>query len=92
MVDYIADYYQGVEARPVRPSVEPGYLKVGNTCSVYSCVLHEFIARRVFDGPTSDGYSTVLGVSEGAVSWIDVYLFGSWWSLLQRQSSPTRLS
>lgn len=28
MVDYIADYYQGVESLPVRARVEPGYLKV----------------------------------------------------------------
>lgn len=28
MVDYIADYYQGVESLPVRAIVEPGYLKV----------------------------------------------------------------
>ncbi|CAM9686184.1 unnamed protein product, partial [Ectocarpus sp. 8 AP-2014] len=27
MVDYIADYYQGVESLPVRAIVEPGYLK-----------------------------------------------------------------
>ncbi|CAN0541933.1 unnamed protein product, partial [Ectocarpus sp. 8 AP-2014] len=27
MVDYIADYYQGIESRPVKSSVEPGYLK-----------------------------------------------------------------
>lgn len=28
MIDYIADYYQGVESLPVRARVEPGYLKV----------------------------------------------------------------
>lgn len=28
MIDYIADYYQGVESFPVRARVEPGYLKV----------------------------------------------------------------
>lgn len=28
MVEYMADYYQGVESRPVRARVEPGYLKV----------------------------------------------------------------
>ncbi|CAM9422706.1 unnamed protein product [Pylaiella littoralis] len=27
MVEYIADYYEGVESRPVRAKVEPGYLK-----------------------------------------------------------------
>lgn len=28
MVDYIANYYEQVEARPVRARVEPGYLQV----------------------------------------------------------------
>lgn len=28
MVDYIVDYYQRIEEFPVRPKVEPGYLKV----------------------------------------------------------------
>lgn len=28
MIDYVADYYEGVESRAVRASVEPGYLKV----------------------------------------------------------------
>eukprot|EP00752_Nemacystus_decipiens_P002073 g1984.t1 len=28
MVDYIADYYQGVESRPVGAQVKPGYLKL----------------------------------------------------------------
>ncbi|CAM9243510.1 unnamed protein product [Choristocarpus tenellus] len=28
MIDYIVNYYKGVEARPVRAQVQPGYLKV----------------------------------------------------------------
>lgn len=28
MIDYMVDYYQRVEDFPVRPDVEPGYLKV----------------------------------------------------------------
>lgn len=27
MVDYIADYLEGIEGRPVYPDVEPGYLR-----------------------------------------------------------------
>lgn len=27
MVDYIADYLEGIERRPVYPDVEPGYLR-----------------------------------------------------------------
>lgn len=27
MVDYVADYLEGIESRPVYPDVEPGYLR-----------------------------------------------------------------
>ena len=39
MVDYIANYYQHVEARPVGARVEPGYLKVRvpKGTSMYVC-------------------------------------------------------
>lgn len=48
MVDYIADYYQGIESRPVKSNVEPGYLKVGGG------------PRRLYAQSTGCGRSKVL--------------------------------
>lgn len=41
MVEYIADYYQGVESLPVRAKVEPGYLKVQQQLQTHLLTYHD---------------------------------------------------